>query len=812
MSKILILGLRPHFNRKKQVWQKTERFFEKKWRADNPADIFANYETLVGQVPEDQRYNIYWSLANCQETSGRELLSQSVLGFDIDDVPQESAVEVARVAIEDALNLTFEKVPVIYSGHGIQFFIGLKTPITSKDYFDNNRHHYKAVCDKIKVELAERNLPGKVDTSVFNASRIMRMPGTINRKMKTGGKDPNVQPAMMPDVPAFLIQKNYVPYDFDLAKESGLEAFETDPGEAVSVAALGKFPTPDTEAVQSECEFLKWTKAEPAKVDEPQWYGMLSIVSRLDNGPELAHQYSEGHPDYSHHETELKVEQALDRSGPLTCSKIDTLWDGCKNCKHYKTKLKSPIMIQGPNYIKTQDTGFHTISFDGQGNPKPGKPCVDDLCKFFHKEFHYISLEQSQRVFTYTGTHWQEMFKSRLEEYAQGHFDPKPTSKLRSEFVSQVKCTNVHEEDWFSSSTAGLMNFPNGVLDLKTMELREHSPEYGFRYVLPYEYNPQAKCPTFDQFMKDVTCQRQELEDIFLEFMGYSFSNDRCWEEKALILLGKGSNGKSTLMDLMKDLAGDANTSSLTFSDLSKPENRYMVEGKLYNVGDETSLDAFYDSSLLKRFVSGNKIAVRKLYHQPYEVQNRTKLIMLCNELPESKDKTFALYRRMLIMPFDAKFEGENKDKFMAEKLREEMPGILNRVIEGYHKLHRQRGFTESNIVTANIEKYRLENDSVAYFLDECCEIDPYPNEENVATLSGMYGAYRQWCDHEMNMKPEPQRKFVNRLKELLGDYGAREFRPRSGAGGRPRLVKGIAIIEESINPSKKYEGGGGGV
>jgi P4 family phage/plasmid primase-like protien len=783
-----ILGLRPFFNEKKGIWDKTDNtFFRRGWRFPSIPDLFANLEKYLAPIPEAERWNLYYTVAFCAEGK-REFREQHVIIFDIDKVdrpegeglPQPGAYQSV---VCNALGLDSSKTGLVASGHGFHFIIGLEHPFADPTIFESQKRHYLACCDKIDSALAKAGLPGKTDRGVFEARRIMRLPGTENRKEG------------MPGVPCRLLQGVVTPVAFDLALASGLPKIEAK--DQINVQAAKKLPTPDTKAILDGCDFLKWCKESPNEVSEAQWYAMLSIIPRLPpKGRELAHDYSSGHRSYSASETEAKIDQALAASGPRTCDNIDKLWGKCSTCPHFG-KTPSPIAIQGENYIKTRDTGFHNTYVNKDNIVCVGKPNYEDLRRFFNEEQGpYIVLGESGICLTWNGKHWEEYNDLYLQNFAQTNFNPTATGQMVAEFSGLVCRTNLKPTDWFTKTTQGKLNFQNGILDLKTLQLLPHSPEFGFRNVVSYPYDPDAKAPNFEKFLLDIMDGRKPLADVLMEFAGYAFSNDICWAQVALILSGDGSNGKSTFMDILKDLAGDDNYSALTLSDLKSETARKMLDGKLFNLAEETPTYAMTESSIFKNLVGGGETTVKQLYKQPYRIKNKAKMMFACNELPRTKDTTRGYFRRLVIVPFDRRFEGAAKDPFIKDKLMGELPGIYNLVIDGYRRLVKRRRFSEADEIAKEIEKYREDLDTVLSWYKDCIEdnLEPVLNAKHEAPLSKLYSSYRFYCEAR-GEKPETHPTFSRRLGHILPDHKAR-WRRVSIKGKREVAFAGVKYAD----------------
>ena len=782
-----ILGLRPYFDEKKGRWEKTDNtFYRRNWGFTSIAEMLKDPEKHLAKIPEEERWNLYYTVAFCGDGK-RAFREQREIIFDVDGIGEEIASLAPGVIGKKyhkvfcaALGLDPKKTGLVFSGNGLHFIIALDAPIADVHYFENNKRHYSALCAKAQAAFLAAGLPGKLDDSVFDARRIMRMPNTFNRKE---GK---------PERMAVVIYEATSQVAFDIPTLSGLPKVQAN--EQISQASVSKLSAADTTEVLSGCDFLRWCNEKPNEVSENQWYAMLSIVPRLPpNGRDLAHTLSQGHGSYSHGETEAKIDQALAASGPRTCANIQNLWGKCTGCKYFG-KLVSPILIQGEAFIKTRDTGFHNVNLE---TGKPGKPNYKDLRKFFETKHQYVTLGGSRSCLTWNGTHWESYPDTYLETFAQNQFDPFAHTGMTQEFKNLICRTNPKNPEWFVSTTARKINLVNGILDLDTLALTPHSLELGFRYALGYGYDPNADCPAFKKFINELMDERQDLIDVLLEFLGYAFSGDRCWAEKALVLTGSGANGKSTFKTVLAELAGKANYSSASFGDIKTETGRNLLDNKLFNLAEETPTDAMADSSMFKNLVSGGEITIKQLYKQQYSIVNKAKLIFLCNELPKSRDTTRGFLRKLIIVPFERVFEGENKDPFLLEKLLAELPGILNLVIAGYQRMRRQRGFTQSDVIDKQIADYQTDLDSVKAWFDDCVRTHLEPaTSERQTKLHALYVSYQLFTEAR-GMRPEEFPTFSRRFKQTCPEPIAR-WRQIMIEGKREVVYKGVRLLENS--------------
>jgi P4 family phage/plasmid primase-like protien len=724
-----ILGLRTFIN-EKQEEKKYDAFHDKNWRADSLGALFKDLDKHIAAIPEADRWNIFYTLANCSEGK-RDFKSQDIIAFDVDGI--DTTLLDSYIAVScSALDVRQDQIGVVFSGNGLHFLVHIKDTIRDARFFKENRHHYKAVCAKLDAALEKAGLKGKFDTSVFDPRRILRLPGTVNRKPGRA------------EVKAQLLHGKMKVLPFDITELSGLPRVK--PDEQITKDFFKKYPNTDATAIMSGCEFLKAAKDAPADLDEPQWYAALSITARLEKGEELSHEISKGHPGYSEDETNQKIEQALNASGPRTCDNINAIWAKCKTCPHFG-KVKSPIMIVGEGHIKTENTGFHDIFFGAKGEIVKAVPNYDDLRKFFQRMHPYKGLDESKSVVVWNGKFYKAMGELAIKEFAQAHFVPLADNKKVNEFYGLVSRTNLTAMDWFEDTTAGKVNFENGVLDLKTGLFSPHHPDVGFRYCLPYAYDADARAPLFEKTLLRIACGDKDVVRLHMEWFGYALSGDGPWSQKAVLWVGGGANGKSTLVNILKAAAGRENYAAVNFDYLNKGEyNRTLLDKKLFNVSEETPTKSMMDDSLFKTLVAGGEVQARSPFEKPYFFRNAAKLFFLCNELPFTTDNTFGFYRRLTLVPFNATFTKADPefDPHIEEKLKKELPGIFNLALDAYREVKARGGFTQPKACDDLLNEYRDENDILrSWFKDKVIVTE---SKEDFAATQFLYEQFTVFC------------------------------------------------------------------
>ena len=774
-----ILGLRSFEKDGKTITY--DAFHDKGWRAISILDLFKNLKQHLNRIPQEEHWNLFYTIANCKDEK-RGFLALGALALDIDGIDKTLIPQYVEL-VAKILELQNSSLSVVSSGNGLHFIIHLKSPIDSRAFYVAQKPSYQALCAKINSEMAQASLPGKADPTIFEPRRLLRLPGTKNIKP---GK---------PETKAELLQIG-IEQDFELSKFSPIGCILTKDSQ-LSSQDLKSLTATDTPAILNGCLFLKWCQANQAKVSEPQWYAALSIVGRLSehngkNAKIMADELSREHPSYSPEETERKTEQALKASGPRTCQNINELWDGCSSCK-YKNKVASPIQIVGEGKLATELTGFHFI---GKGKPVPNH---HDLREFFKRKTHFKRVEGSRNIFVWKGTHYKEVGYSDVENFADKKFVPKVKYSVCREFRELVTISDPTPENWFSESTEGCINFKNGFLDTKTKTLYPHSPDRGFLQVLPYNYDPHAKAPNFEKMLRLISEGNESIQQIILEAMGYALSNDKYWLHKAIIFDGEGANGKSTLLELLELLAGEDNFSSCSMKDLESEYSRQMLDGKLFNLSEETPTRALVDSSIFKILTSGGSMQVRAPYKEPYSIRNRAKCIFLCNRMPKGFDTSYGFMRRLLIVPLNATLSketmGEDYDPHIMEKLTGELPGVFNLCLDAYKRLKTQKDFTKSELVDSAIKQYELEINTVKRWFNEEISLLEGEDSEKFTPISRLYEHYKMSMVDESE-RPITKDSFSKELAKIIPKYESRYSRRRIN-GALKRCLSGVAITSE---------------
>jgi putative DNA primase/helicase len=376
-------------------------------------------------------------------------------------------------------------------------------------------------------------------------------------------------------------------------------------------------------------------------------------------------------------------------------------------------------------------------------------------------------------IYLYNGAFWDQIEEDSLQSFlgsvAYNMGVDRIESKyhrFRDELLKQFMVT-AHLPAPEKDNSEVLINLKNGTVEINPeaenkVNLRPPDSNDFITYQLPFEYDPYATSPLFDKYL-DHVLPSKDLQKLLAEYLGYIFLKPSTLKlEKALLLYGSGSNGKSVFFDTVNAMLGEENVSTYTLKSLTNQNGYYRakIANKLLNYASE--IDGEMSTALFKQLVSGEPVEARLPYGEPFTLNNYAKLIFNCNELPTDVEHTNAFFRRFLIVPFDVTIPPEKQDKKLSYKIIEnELSGVFNWVIEGLHRVLKQKGFTECEEVNQQVEKYRTESDSVLSFLDE----RGYKSSTiSYTPLAELYQSYRRFCEQD-GYKPCGNRKFSSRLK-----------------------------------------------
>lgn len=267
----------------------------------------------------------------------------------------------------------------------------------------------------------------------------------------------------------------------------------------------------------------------------------------------------------------------------------------------------------------------------------------------------------------------------------------------------------------------------NGIFNLKTKKLLPFSPEYYFTSKITTNYIENAPKPEwdFDSWLNEIGCSDQEVTQLLWQVINESV-NGSYSRGKYFILTGDGNNGKGTFQMLLINLIGKENVSTLKIHEFGDRFRSYQLQGKVCNVGDDIDSEYIKDNTFLQSLITMDLVTLEQKNKDPFSVQMGIGVVFSANKIPKVGNKTNGTYRRMMIIPFNASFEGKEDKSIKEEKLKDKT--VLEYVLHQSLKLDFER-FTEPKAVVEAKEDFKKENDPVLEFYTE--EIQPFIYPEN---------------------------------------------------------------------------------
>lgn len=327
----------------------------------------------------------------------------------------------------------------------------------------------------------------------------------------------------------------------------------------------------------------------------------------------------------------------------------------------------------------------------------------------------------------------------------------------RSESGIPIQPDDLDADPW-------LLNVQNGTLDLRTGTIRSHRRQDLITKLAPVEYSPSAPCPQWEAFLQRIMGGQDELIRFLQRALGYALTGSIV-EQALFILYGTGANGKSTLLEVIRSLLGDyaqqADFTAFLMHDREGPRNDLAaLKGARFVSASEVGRGRHLDEVVVKQLTGGDMIKARFLYQEAFEFRPQFKLFLATNHKPIIRGTENAIWRRPRLIPFTVTIPEAEQDKYLLDKLRTELPGILCWAVEGC-LLWQKHGLDTPAVVRSATTAYRDEMDLLGEFFNDCCII----SDQAETASKTLYEEYERWCQKN-GERPLGKNAFGTRLAE----------------------------------------------
>ena len=410
------------------------------------------------------------------------------------------------------------------------------------------------------------------------------------------------------------------------------------------------------------------------------------------------------------------------------------------------------------------------------------------LAEKIRKKFMLLYCPDTGLLYKWNNEYWEKFHEDHLKTIAIKMLGNEAKQAWVQDAVFQLKSLSTIPHGRLLNDKPEWLCIKNGMLNIETLVLKPHDPEYYASYQLNVSFNPESnnRCERWIQFLKE-TIQTPKVIDQVQEFFGYCFLKKTPFA-KSLLLLGPGSDGKSKLIKVLIEIIGPKNCAAINFNEMEDQFLRSTLYQKAVNVCGEVG-SKIIESTYFKAVSAGDRIQAAFKHKNAFEFEPYCKLIFSGNKMPRVKDTSDGLYRRLLPIQFKRQFmEGDpDTDPFLEEKLLRELSEIFLWSIAGLKRLLKNKQFTNCEETINLMMDYKRLNNPVLCFIQDTCTLD----ENGQANKKDLFTNYGTYCRNNGYRAYSKE----NFFREMYAAFATlRTFRPRTNNPHRIPFVKGISI------------------
>lgn len=632
------------------------------------------------------------------------------------------------------------------------------------------------------------------------------------------GQQAILPPSIHPNGSAYRWDNGHSPDDIEIAEiPEFISKLMTQQQIQSEAAAL---PTPNEDnalvTLSKHCPCFKedWETQQQSGLDEGQWFNWISLLTSAGHA-QLAKTFSQSSKKHNvGSEERLKKLSDNNIKGMVRCTTLGCKKEDIQRCFLNKVRLNNKQITNSPGafiYVQAK-TASAPSKYTQKYLEKIGfifkdeKPVWVNANKFaahITEKLDLLYFGPGDCFYYYDKGVWSlydfNTIARRLRNLLHQYVPDMWSEKLEKEYIEALKreAPRVEKLD----TNREYINLENGMLSLNTFELVEHRKEFYSSVQIPLAFDNNAKCPRFKKFLNDVFEGDNERIALTGEIMGYCLTAE-VKSQKAFILYGRGSNGKSVLAEILECLCGQKNVSAVPLQELENPFTRYELVDKLLNLATENEVNRNgLSTQHFKSIVTGDPIRVEKKYEKGFTYRPFCKMVFALNNLPYSRDKSYGFERRLIILPFNRVFTGKAVDPNLSSKLKKGLAGILNFALEGLERLRKNEyTFTESKVVNETLDEYKETLNPISTFVLE--KIIATNNPMDKVSHTSIRKAYAVWCleNGQAEGTIASSRSFIKNIKDALKDnntpFGVKK-------GGNKRFITGVKLKINSQEASE---------
>jgi putative DNA primase/helicase len=408
------------------------------------------------------------------------------------------------------------------------------------------------------------------------------------------------------------------------------------------------------------------------------------------------------------------------------------------------------------------------------------------------QKYKFITIKDNMEVYRYSdkGVYVADSIATIKEETEQ-MLGNNATIYTRNEVVEHIKYQTLIERKELDKDY-NIINVSNGLLNINTLELQPHTPDYYSVIQYPIIYNPNVEAVAIPKFISEIvnTNDITLIEEVFgwILMRGYPI-------RKAFMFVGEGANGKTMLVNLIRRFVGDMNCSTISVQDLC--DNRFASScllNKRVNICDDLQNVSINSVGKLKMVTGDSMIFAEKKGKDSFQFVNEAKMIFTCNKVPSANNADDAYYSRWILVDYPNEFSGENEipriELFDRLTTDNELTGLLNIAIRAYkriisNKYNFSRSEAISDIRNSYLKHIDGSHSNITSYASECLIIDA----SNVLDKQALYDNYVAYCSNK-ELIPQNDKVFFKKLKRIFENI--QDIRPTDDNGKRVRVCSGV--------------------
>ena len=357
----------------------------------------------------------------------------------------------------------------------------------------------------------------------------------------------------------------------------------------------------------------------------------------------------------------------------------------------------------------------------------------------------------------------------------------------------------------------------NGIFNKETKQLEPFTPNFVATSKIQTNYVPITTSPvllepdgtpwTVDDWIMELADHDPEKNELLWQVLAASFNPGHSYNKAILFVSREGNNGKGTYGQLIKNIVGIGNYSSLKIHDYSKRFEKKNLIGKVVNIADENPVGVYIDNvDDFKAAVTGDDISIEPKHKDSFPAVIKHVTIQMINGMPKFRDKTNSFYRRLVMVPFDHTFEGVEKKYIKSQFIRD--PRIKEYVLSKALEMDQFDTFVVPEATKTLLSEYKSENNNVFEFWDDMYDVFQW----DVIPTKLAYPVYKEWMkEFNANSVTYGRNQFVQYTRDwgketgLLLDKSQRSDRIRitnQMDADEPLITK--YAIKEFYDPSYK--------